>query len=122
MYDKFIEHKKLETIDSGFNSDESFYPMGIKDHQRVSVTWACKRGRAALFFDAGLGKTLAQLAWAEQVYMKTEKPVLILAPLAVSHQTVREGEKFGITVHIVKHQDDIKGAEAATAAAPVRRS
>jgi len=110
MYDKFIEKKQTESINSGFDPDESFYPLGIKDHQSVSVTWACKRGRAALFFDTGLGKTLAQLAWAEQVYMKTDKPVLILAPLAVSHQTVREGDKFGIKVHIVADQTEIKGA------------
>lgn len=106
-YKSFIDGKEFSQINSGFDPDESLYPSGIKDHQRASVTWACRRGRAALFFDTGLGKTLAQLTWAEQVYMKTNQPVLILAPLAVSHQTVREGEKFGITVHIVAHQSDI---------------
>lgn len=110
MYDKFIERKQITAINSGFDPDESVYPELMKYHQRVSVTWACKRGRAALFFDTGLGKTLAQLAWAEQVYMQTGRPVLILAPLAVSHQTVREGEKFGIDVHIVASQEEIQNA------------
>lgn len=109
-YSDFICDKQESAINSGFDPDESFYPTVAKPHQKASVTWACKRGRSALFFDTGLGKTLSQLMWAEQVWMKTGGSVLILAPLAVSHQTVREGDKFGITVHIVSHQDDIKGS------------
>ena len=72
-YQTFIDGKEEKTINSGFTPNEAFYPKGIKDHQRVSVTWACKRGRAALFFDTGLGKTLAQLTWAEQVCLFTNK-------------------------------------------------
>jgi superfamily II DNA or RNA helicase len=60
--------------------------------QRDIVKWALRRGRAALFADCGLGKTPMQLSWADQVPGR----VLILAPLAVAQQTVREGQKFGI--------------------------
>lgn len=109
-YEKFIEDKQSLLMDHGFDPDEGFYPSMAKPHQKASVTWACKRGRAALFFDTGLGKTLAQLMWAEQVWIKTGGSVLILAPLAVSHQTVREGEKFGITVNIASHHDDVNGS------------
>ena len=106
-YDDFIDSKELEDLHIGFDPDESEYPELIKDHQRVSVTWACKRGRAALFLDTGLGKTLCQLTWADQVVRHTGGIVLILAPLAVSHQTVREGDKFGIPVTIAVGEDDI---------------
>lgn len=108
-YSEFIDSKQYADIESGFTPDESLYNANIKDHQRVSVTWACKRGRAALFFDTGLGKTLSQLTWAEQVANKTGLPVLILAPLAVSHQTIREGKKFDIPVKLAVSNDDING-------------
>lgn len=108
-YCKFVETKQLADIDSGFDAYEPRYPDQIKDHQRVSVTWACKRGRAALFFDTGLGKTLAQLTWADQVVSYTGGMVLILAPLAVSHQTVREGDKFGIPCKFVSDESGLEG-------------
>ena len=64
------------------------------DFQRDIVKWALRRGRAAIFADCGMGKTPMQLSWADQVPGK----VLILAPLAVAPQTVREGQKFGVDV------------------------
>lgn len=63
-------------------------------HQRDLVRWSLRKGRAAIFADTGLGKTMMQLAWAENVARQGR--VLILAPLAVAAQTVREGERFGI--------------------------
>ena len=95
-YSDFIQSKAQTAITAGVVADESTYPTMIKDHQRVGVTWALRRGRAALFFDTGLGKTLSQLTWADQVAKHTGKPVIVLAPLAVSKQTQREGVKFGI--------------------------
>ncbi len=68
------------------------------DFQRALVQWSVRKGRAAIFADCGLGKTLMQLVWAENVARRTGRRVLILAPLAVSSQTTREGEKFGIEV------------------------
>lgn len=69
--------------------------------------WACKTGSAALFEDCGLGKTAQQLAWAQETAQKTGRPTLILAPLAVSRQTVREGEKFGVPVTLVEMDANI---------------
>lgn len=73
-------------------------PDGLFDFQRYLVEWACEHGRSAVFADCGLGKTAVQLAWADNVAHHTGRPVLILAPLAVAEQTVREGAKFGIHV------------------------
>lgn len=68
------------------------------DFQKFIVRRALLAGKYAIFADCGLGKTLMQLEWANKVYLYTSKPVLILAPLAVSGQTIKEGEKFGICV------------------------
>jgi len=104
-YTDFLQSKRIETAPSGFTA-ESVNPM-LFEFQRDIVTWALRRGRAAVFADCGLGKTPIQLAWAEQVVRRLNNPVLILAPLAVSKQTVREGEKFGIEVRLATAQADI---------------
>jgi len=74
-------------------------PDFLFDFQAALVEWAIQKGRAAIFADCGLGKTPMQLVWAENVARNTNKRVLILTPLAVAAQTVREGEKFGIATH-----------------------
>lgn len=71
--------------------------------QRDLVTWALKRGRAALFADTGLGKTRMQLIWAHYVQQHTGGKVLILAPLSVAKQTATEGEAVGVRVTRVGH-------------------
>ena len=95
-YDTFLKKKQHEGALHGF--DPVFMPDQLFDFQKSLVEWAVKKGRAALFVDTGLGKTFMELTWAENVYRHTGKPVLILTPLAVASQTVREGEKFGIDV------------------------
>lgn len=77
----------------------TFMPNGLFDFQESLIEWAVAKGRAALFEDCGLGKTVQQLTWAENVHRHTGRHVLILTPLAVSQQTIREGEKFGIECH-----------------------
>lgn len=69
-------------------------PDALFAHQRDMVEWALARGRAAIFADTGLGKTLMQVSWADVVAARGR--VLILAPLAVAEQTVREARRFGI--------------------------
>ena len=81
----------------------------LKHHQRVSVEYALEKGRAALFLDTGLGKSLCELEWARQVVEETRKPVLILTPLAVAGQMIREGQKFGIESRQVREQSEIGG-------------
>lgn len=96
-YQEFLKSKAHKSDDLGF--DPVWMPDFLFDFQAHLVEWAVRKGRGALLADCGLGKTPMSLVWAENVVRKTNKPVLILAPLAVSHQFVREGEKFGIRVH-----------------------
>lgn len=78
--------------------------------QERIVRWALQRGRAAVFAECGMGKTPMQLEWARQVAAHTGGKVLILAPLAVSQQTVREGAKFGLEVRYARSQAEATGA------------
>jgi len=94
-YNDFIESKSFKTIASAFDG-LTWFPECMFDFQKDCVEWALKRGKAALFLDTGLGKTITQLTWAYNVVEFTDKPVLVVAPLCVAHQTVREGHKFGI--------------------------
>lgn len=93
-YGAFLASKAQYGEDSGF--DPLWMPDFLFDFQRALVEWALRKGRAALFADCGLGKTPMQLVWAENVVRKTNRPVLILTPLAVASQTVREAAKFGV--------------------------
>jgi superfamily II DNA or RNA helicase len=99
-YQKYIAQKKICHLDAGFVASGMLWPL--KDFQVDAVKWACRRGRAALFADTGLGKTLMQLAWAYLVVEHTDKPVLVVTPLCVAQQTVREGEKFGIACEYIR--------------------
>lgn len=96
-YDKFLETKRKSFIESGFEIDEKILNPKLKDFQKFGVKTALFKGKFAFFFDCGLGKTFCQLEWAKQVFEKTGKKVLILAPLAVVQQTIDEALKFGIT-------------------------
>src|SRR4051812_45913756 len=93
-YDEFLAAKRPAVEPSGFKPKR--LPKCLFPHQKAIVQWACRMGRCAVFADTGLGKTLMQLAWADQVYRETGLPVLILAPLAVAEQTVAEAEQFKI--------------------------
>lgn len=95
-YKTFLETKQKTHIHSGFDIDENKLNQNMFDFQKFIVKRALKAGKYAIFADCGLGKTLMQLEWAHQVCLHTNKPVLILAPLAVSGQTINEGKKFGI--------------------------
>lgn len=93
-YESFLERKSQLGGDHGFQPE--YLPDWLFDFQRDLVEWAVRKGRAAIFADCGLGKTPMQLVWAENVIRKTGGRVLLLAPLAVSHQTAREADKFDI--------------------------
>jgi hypothetical protein len=107
-YSEFLNSKAASDIPTGFE------PAGIKlnrpafDFQRDVVNWAVRRGRAALFEDCGLGKTVQQLAWAQEILPHAGK-VLILAPLAVADQTIKEGEIIGVDVKRAAGKEDIDG-------------
>lgn len=93
-YYEFLKSKEERAADAGFEA-EKLNPH-LFDYERDVVLWALRKGKAALFEDCGLGKTIQQLAWAEKVAEHTGKSVLIVAPLSVAHQSIREAEKFGI--------------------------
>lgn len=93
-YREFLERKSQLGGDHGF--EPLWLPEFLFPFQRHLVEWAVRRGRAAIFADTGLGKTAMQLVWAENVVRKTNRPVLILTPLAVGRQTVAEAERFGV--------------------------
>ena len=93
-YKEFLEAKSQLAGGSGFAP--TFFPKGLFDFQEFLTDWSIRTGRGAMFADCGMGKSVMQLAWAENVVRHTNKPVLVMAPLSVSTQTVEEAEKFGI--------------------------
>ncbi len=93
-YQQFLSGRAKWNGDSGFAPDS--LPDCLMDFQRFCVDWACRKGRAALIEDCGLGKSVQELTWADAVVRQTNKPVLLLTPLAVGSQMLREAEKFGI--------------------------
>jgi hypothetical protein len=105
-YDKFLESKRIVAPPTGF--EPGAISKKLFHFQHDCVQWACRRGRAALFEDCGLGKTPQQLIWADQVCSQADKPVLILAPLCVTQQTAREGSKFGVKVNVVREQAEVQ--------------
>jgi hypothetical protein len=96
-YRQFVEAKTHLAGEFGFKP--VYENPNCYDFQNHLIDWALTQGRGATFADCGLGKTLMQLVWAENVHRHTNKPVLILAPLSVSSQTVEEAEKFGIDAY-----------------------
>jgi len=95
-YRSFLDSKKKSFDHSGFPIHENDLNDSLFPFQKYAVATALRKGRFALFFDCGLGKTLMQLEWANQVSKRTRKPVLILAPLAVVEQTIDEADRFGL--------------------------
>jgi hypothetical protein len=105
-YESFIASKQFADIPSGFDCD---VPVGpLFDFQAACVKWALKRGRAALFEDTGLGKTLQQTTWAKYVCEHTGGNVIIAAPLCVAQQTVEESAKFGIAIKYCRHDSEVE--------------
>ena len=93
-YDAFIDQKTQ--LGGSYGFDPLFMPEALFPFQKALVEWSVRKGRAAVFADCGLGKTLMQLVWAQNIVERTCKPVLILTPLAVGAQTVAEAARFGI--------------------------
>jgi len=106
-YETFLESKRMADVPCGLDEVPCLNPMLFEFQKRI-VDWALRRGRAAIFADCGLGKTPMQLEWARCVSDHTGNPVLIVAPLAVSKQTIREGDKFGI--HVEQLDADVSGS------------
>ena len=93
-YRAIVRAKRKTLKPSGFDAGE-LHPS-LFEHQRQIVRWSCRMGKCAAFVDTGLGKTRIQLEWARLVAEYTSGRVLILAPLAVVAQTLREAATMGI--------------------------
>ena len=106
-YKSFLKTKSFLDVKTGFEVELNSLNKMLFDWQKIIVRWSIAKGRSAIFAGCGLGKTPIQLEWANKVYRKTKEPILILAPLAVSEQTKREGDKFGIKVNICSSHEDV---------------
>ncbi|MBE6721878.1 MAG: helicase [Ruminococcaceae bacterium] len=104
-YYEFLKQKQITTPVCGFDIEKRILNAKAFDWQKDIVAWALKKGKAALFEDCGLGKSIQQLMWADAVAQHTGGKILIVAPLAVAGQTVREGNKFGYHVNYCRSQD-----------------
>lgn len=93
-YHEFILSRAQSAADCGFKA--RFIPGDAFDFQRHLIEWSTLKGRSSIFADCGLGKTLMQLAWAQNVIEETNRPVMIATPIAVGQQTIAEAERFGM--------------------------
>lgn len=107
-YETFLASKRIASEPVGLAADriDSPHPL-LFPFQRDIVRWALRRGRAAVFANTGLGKTLMQIEWARHIHAATGGNVLILAPLAVGAQTIAEAAKIGVVVHSARDQSDV---------------
>lgn len=104
-YQEFLARKERRHEPAGVAVDPATINPTLHDWQRSIVEWACGKGRAALFEDCGLGKTFQQIEWARLMGDTT----MILAPLSVARQTVREAAKLGVDAQYVRHHEQITG-------------
>lgn len=109
-YHQFLSRKRLSAPSVGFDLPPSALNPQAKDWQALIASWAIRRGRAGIFPDTGLGKTLIELMIGQAVYEHTGGNFLILCPLAVSRQTLMEARKFGIAapVNVAPYQDGVQ--------------
>lgn len=105
-YQDFIARKAAIAVPTGITTALDL-PAALAPFQSDIASWSCRRGRAAVFADTGLGKTRMGLAWGREVVRHTRGDVLILAPLAVAQQTADEGASIGIPVTVCRDGADV---------------
>ncbi len=107
-YNEFLADKFRLIPSAGIEAASAMPDSLFKPHQQALVKWALKKGRSAIFADTGLGKTRMEIAWAETAARETGKPILILAPLAVAAQSVREAERLSIAMNHCRSDSDVR--------------
>jgi hypothetical protein len=100
-YEVFLDRKTQLGGDYGFEPID--LPSWMFDFQKALTQWALRKGRAAVFADCGLGKTAIELVWADNIVKRTGGRVLLLTPLAVTHQIAKDAEKFGIEAKVSRN-------------------
>ena len=108
-YDEFLRRKEIKAPLSGMELTPEL-SSHLFPHQAETVDFLLRAGRGAAFLDTGMGKTAVELEWGKHVVEYENKPVLMLAPLAVGKQHLREAERFGVDAAIAKEQAEVKGA------------
>jgi len=111
-YQALLERKRATVAPVGFEAGPETVHKLLFPFQRDITRWALRKGRCAVFADTGLGKTLMQVEWARLVNQHTGKPTLILAPLSVARQTVREATKLDVRIDYVRSMDAVTGDAA----------
>jgi len=104
-YQEFLQSKQYKVNNLGKNVIRDDIHSMLFDWQKDIVQWACKKGRCAVFLDTGLGKTFIQLEWARLLNENT----LIIAPLSVTRQTVKESHRLDLDIKYVRNQPEDKG-------------
>lgn len=108
-YHELIAAKRVTVAPRGLANVPTLN-AALKPHQEHVVDFALRQGCAAMFLDTGLGKTLSALDWGRVIVELTNKPVLMLAPLAVAAQHEREAVKFGIDAKAIREPSEMTGA------------
>lgn len=104
-YEAFLASKAPAVRGVGFEPDP--FPAHLFDYQQAATAFCLRLGRAALFLDTGLGKTVCEIEFAAQCARRTGLPSLILTPLAVARQIEREGLRFGYQVRVVRDASEV---------------
>ena len=107
-YQDHIKKKAIAVIPQGIEVNGDRLNSTLFDFQKASVDRALRLGKSALFANTGLGKGNMLLSWAEVVSDHTDRPVLLVAPLAVSKQFAKEAAKFGVSVTLAESQADVQ--------------
>jgi superfamily II DNA or RNA helicase len=103
-YQAFLANKLRGHV--GFGIEPRDMPSWMKPHQADATAFALRKGRAGNFLDTGLGKTACELEFARQAIEETNRPALILTPLAVAKQIKREADKFGYRARVIREQSE----------------
>lgn len=113
-YADFLAAKRRKPPTSGIDvhPDDLLTAAHLFPFQRQIVAWAVGRGRAAVWADTGLGKTRIEVAWLDQILATVDGTGMILAPLAVAQQTIREARRMGVNVAYVHDQTEAESAAA----------
>jgi hypothetical protein len=106
-YTDFLRNKPTRAVANGFAYEG--HDNSLFDFQEACVAFAAKQGRAALFLDTGMGKTLCQLEWLTQAIRASNGYGILHAPLMVGAQILKEAQRFGYAnVRIIEDQSDVQ--------------
>ncbi len=106
-YNSFLQSKLLTTPASGFQIDKTILPASMFEFQKDITKWCIAKGKAGVFASTGTGKSFIELAYANEIHKETNQPVLILTPLAVAAQHIREGKKFNIEARKISNNNEV---------------